>query len=62
MPPELVAGFSPGCSELVGYGVYSGLIGHIDKQSPGALLEASSVGEGGPGSGAPETKLIWDLV
>jgi len=28
--------------ELIGYGVYRGLIGHIDKHSPAALLEDDS--------------------
>jgi ectoine hydroxylase-related dioxygenase (phytanoyl-CoA dioxygenase family) len=47
--PEAVRGFSPRLRELVGYGVYQGLIGHIDKQSPAQLL----TGEGG-------FKSIWD--
>src|SRR5580704_5036017 len=36
--PERVKGFSPRLRDLVGYGVYQGLIGHIDKQSPAQLL------------------------
>jgi ectoine hydroxylase-related dioxygenase (phytanoyl-CoA dioxygenase family) len=47
--PERVKGFSPRLRELVGYGVYQGLIGHIDKQSPAQLL----TGEGG-------FRSIWD--
>ena len=35
---ETVEGFSPRLRELVGYGVYNMLIGHINKQSPGQLL------------------------
>lgn len=31
---ETIRGFSPRLRELVGYGTYKGLIGHIDKQSP----------------------------
>ena len=38
LSPELVKSFSPRLQELVGYGVYQGLIGHIDKQSPAQLL------------------------
>jgi len=39
---ELVAGFGSRLRELVGYGVYSGLIGHIDRRSPAeALLDAT---------------------
>jgi ectoine hydroxylase-related dioxygenase (phytanoyl-CoA dioxygenase family) len=46
---QTVKGFSPRLQELVGYGVYQGLIGHIDKQSPAQLLN---------GGGA--FKSIWD--
>ncbi|MGO9877064.1 MAG: phytanoyl-CoA dioxygenase family protein [Acidimicrobiia bacterium] len=35
---ETVESFSPRLRELVGYGVYNMLIGHINKQSPGQLL------------------------
>jgi ectoine hydroxylase-related dioxygenase (phytanoyl-CoA dioxygenase family) len=38
LTPELVKSFPPRLQELVGYGVYQGLIGHIDKQSPAQLL------------------------
>ena len=31
IPREIAAQFSPRLQELVGYGVYNGLIGHIDK-------------------------------
>jgi hypothetical protein len=30
--------FSPRLQELVGYGVYRGLIGHINKRSPSQVL------------------------
>lgn len=53
LPPSLVAGFAPRLQELVGYGVYNGLIGHIDKRSPMDLL-ASGGGEG--------FSMIWDAV
>jgi len=35
---ELVKTFSPRLQELVGYGVYKGLIGHIDKKSAAQIL------------------------
>jgi ectoine hydroxylase-related dioxygenase (phytanoyl-CoA dioxygenase family) len=35
---ETVEQFSPRLRELVGYGVYNMLIGHINKQSPEQLL------------------------
>jgi len=49
LSPETVRGFAPRLQELVGYGVYQGLIGHIDKQSPAQRLN---------GGGA--FKSIWD--
>jgi ectoine hydroxylase-related dioxygenase (phytanoyl-CoA dioxygenase family) len=51
IPPATVKGFSPRLRELVGYGVYNGLIGHIDKKAPAQLLD------GGDFAG-----MIWDLV
>ncbi len=51
IPPALVRTFSPRLQELVGYGVYSGLIGHIDKKSPMQLL-------GKEGSHS----MVWDAV
>ena len=41
--------FSPRLRQLVGYGVYRGLIGHIDKRSPVDLLD-----EG------PAQRMVWD--
>jgi ectoine hydroxylase-related dioxygenase (phytanoyl-CoA dioxygenase family) len=38
LKPDLVKTFSPRLQELVGYGVYRGLIGHIDKKSPAQVL------------------------
>ena len=38
IPQDIARGFSPRLKELVGYGVYRGLIGHIDKRSPAGLL------------------------
>lgn len=49
IPREVAKGFSPRLRELVGYGIYSGLIGHIDKQSPATLLD-----------GKRDTKVVWD--
>jgi ectoine hydroxylase-related dioxygenase (phytanoyl-CoA dioxygenase family) len=47
--PELVRTFPPRLQELVGYGVYRGLIGHIEKDSPARRL----TGEG-------DFRSIWD--
>ena len=49
LAPETVKTFSPRLQELVGYGVYRGLIGHIDKKSPAEML-----------SGGSTFKSIWD--
>ena len=46
---EIVRRFSPRLRELVGYGIYRGLIGHIDKRSPAELLDAPAA-----------SKMIWE--
>src|SRR5215831_17938774 len=38
IPAEIARRFSPRLRELVGYAVYRGLVGHIDKRSPVELL------------------------
>jgi ectoine hydroxylase-related dioxygenase (phytanoyl-CoA dioxygenase family) len=49
IPREIARRFPPRLRELVGYGVYNHLIGHIDKQSPASLLDE-----------ATDTRMIWD--
>ena len=49
VPRDVARGFPARLQELMGYGVYRGLIGHIDKQSP-----AQRLNDGG------EFKSIWD--
>ncbi len=49
LAPSLVKTFSPRLQELVGYGVYQGLIGHINKNSPQNML-----------AGGDAFKPIWD--
>jgi ectoine hydroxylase-related dioxygenase (phytanoyl-CoA dioxygenase family) len=51
LSPETVRRFSPRLQELVGYGVYLGLIGHIDKRTPAQLL-----GDSG------DLTMVWDAV
>jgi len=41
IPRAIARGFGPRLRELVGYGVYRGLIGHIDKRNPDELLGES---------------------
>jgi ectoine hydroxylase-related dioxygenase (phytanoyl-CoA dioxygenase family) len=49
VPAEIARGFPPRLRQLMGYGVYRGLIGHIDKQSPDQLL-----------TGDGDFRSIWD--
>jgi ectoine hydroxylase-related dioxygenase (phytanoyl-CoA dioxygenase family) len=51
IPRETVAGFSPRLQRLVGYGIYGGLIGHIDKHDPVELLGSSG-----------DNRLVWELA
>jgi len=50
IPREIASRFSPRLRELCGYGVYNGLIGHIDKQSPVALLDDHGA----------DHRMVWD--
>ncbi|HYB97710.1 MAG TPA: phytanoyl-CoA dioxygenase family protein [Candidatus Limnocylindrales bacterium] len=50
IPLEIARGFSPRLKELCGFGVYCGLIGHIDKRSPADLLLSENTGR----------SMIWD--
>ncbi len=52
IPRAIARGFTSRLRELVGYGVYNGLIGHIDKHSPVELLDAAEDGGG----------VIWDAA
>ena len=49
IPREIARGFEPRLRELVGYSIYQGLIGHIDKRSPAKLLDREA-----------DTKIVWD--
>jgi ectoine hydroxylase-related dioxygenase (phytanoyl-CoA dioxygenase family) len=53
IPVATAQHFSPRLRELVGYGVYSGLIGHIDKRNPAFLLD--------PDPEAGNHRMIWDI-
>ncbi len=52
LPTDTVRRFGPRLRELVGYGIYHGLIGHIDKNLPSALLLGSD----------QASTLIWDVA
>jgi ectoine hydroxylase-related dioxygenase (phytanoyl-CoA dioxygenase family) len=49
IPREVVVGFSPRLRELCGYGIYRGLIGHIEKRDPAHLLDPTV-----------DSKVVWD--
>jgi ectoine hydroxylase-related dioxygenase (phytanoyl-CoA dioxygenase family) len=51
LPRDTVARFSPRLRQLVGYSVYSGLIGHIDKHDPVEML-----------TGANASGMVWDAI
>jgi ectoine hydroxylase-related dioxygenase (phytanoyl-CoA dioxygenase family) len=50
IPRKVATGFDRRLRELVGYSIYNGLIGHIDKRSPVELLD-----------GETEGQMVWDL-
>lgn len=50
IPAAVVRSFSPRLLELVGYGIYRGLIGHIDKRSPAEELLGRRI----------ESTIVWD--
>ena len=52
IPRDVAAGFSRRLRQLCGYGVYNGLIGHIDKHSPAEML----------GEPPAEDQMVWDAV
>jgi ectoine hydroxylase-related dioxygenase (phytanoyl-CoA dioxygenase family) len=48
VPRELAATFPRRLQEMLGYGVYRGLMGHVDQQDPGVLLDPDV-----------ETDMVW---
>ena len=54
IPRQTAAGFSPRLRQLVGYGIYTGLIGHIDKHDPAEMLGDAGAAADGP--------MVWDQV
>jgi len=52
VPPSLVKTFPRRLQELVGYSVYNGLVGHIDKQHPAKVVLAENEG----------VDMVWDLL
>ena len=52
IPPQVVASFPRRLRELVGYSVYNGLIGHIDKQHPARYVLQQG----------DTLEMVWDLL
>jgi ectoine hydroxylase-related dioxygenase (phytanoyl-CoA dioxygenase family) len=52
IPPQLVKAFPRRLQELVGYSVYNGLIGHIDKQHPARYILTEDA----------DIEMVWDLI
>jgi ectoine hydroxylase-related dioxygenase (phytanoyl-CoA dioxygenase family) len=51
VPREMVATFPARLQEMVGYGTYRGLMGHVDQRDPSVLLDPSR-----------PTAMIWDRM
>ncbi len=54
IPLEVLRSFEPRLQELCGFGVYHGLIGHIDRRSPADVVLADQGGDDGA--------MVWDHV
>ena len=52
IPRDIAAGFEPRLRQLVGYSIYSGLIGHIDKHDPVEML----------GDVPADDPMVWDQI
>ena len=52
VPPALVKTFPRRLQELVGYSVYNGLVGHIDKQHPAKVILTEDEG----------VDMVWDVM
>ena len=52
VPPALVRTFTPRLQQLVGYSVYNGLVGHIDKRHPADVVLHQH----------QDADMVWDLL
>lgn len=50
IPLEIAREFSPRLKELCGFGIYCGLIGHVDKRPPSQVLFGED----------PDSPIVWD--
>lgn len=51
IPRDVAAGFSPRLRQLCGYGIYNGLVGHINKHDPAEML-----------GDANADAMVWDHI
>jgi ectoine hydroxylase-related dioxygenase (phytanoyl-CoA dioxygenase family) len=51
LPPAKVKTFAPRLQQLVGYGTYNMLIGHINKHTPQELLTGEGI-----------NNMVWDAI
>ena len=52
VPRDVAAGFAPRLRQLCGYGIYNGLIGHINKHDPVEML----------GDAPADDAMVWDQI
>jgi ectoine hydroxylase-related dioxygenase (phytanoyl-CoA dioxygenase family) len=52
IPRQIASGFSPRLRRLAGYGIYTGLIGHINKRDPVEML----------GDAPTDDAMVWDQI
>ncbi len=68
IPRETAAGFSPRLRQLCGYGIYNGLMGHINKRDPVELLTSERTAETNTVQyrrSRPESErkvMVWDQI
>ncbi len=68
IPTDVARRFSPRLRELCGYGMYNGLIGHIDKQTPAAVVLGPATRADSPNdadtpnrrSAEDAGRMVWD--
>ncbi|MDQ6696021.1 MAG: phytanoyl-CoA dioxygenase family protein [Actinomycetota bacterium] len=62
IPIDLARRFPPRLRELCGYGIYNGLIGHIDKQLPSDTILGPPPGDDPPAHDPQdsENRMVWD--
>lgn len=60
IPHDIATRFSPRLRELCGYGIYKGLIGHIDKQLPADVILGPAPHPSGAGGPDSANRMVWD--